>query len=151
MSPPLSWSSAREKAVGVKGHVKGRLFFHCSEAQWCWTDAKIQLSLWSSTHKLTTRPFSLCGGEATLEQIRFELCGSTYMWIFFSTVNTTVLHDQRLVESMNVEQGIQRNQGWGPTINYTQIFDCAEGRCSSPLCCSRVNCIYIHSPRPILF
>ena len=41
--------------------------------------------------------------QLTLEQHGFELCRSTYRRIFFPTVNTVVLHDPWLVESMDAE------------------------------------------------
>lgn len=41
--------------------------------------------------------------QLTLEQRGFELCGSTYTWIF-SIINTTVLYNLWLVESMDVEE-----------------------------------------------
>ena len=40
----------------------------------------------------------------TLEQNNFELQGSTYTRIFFSVVNTAVLHNPRLVESSDMEE-----------------------------------------------
>lgn len=136
---------SREKAVGTQGQVERRLFFHRLEAPWCWTDAKTHLSLWSwLTHRLrTTRSFSLEEGETCLEQLGFELHGLTYIYtdyfFFFPTVNTLVLWDQRLVDSMDVQPGIWRNQGWGgPTINDTWISGCA--RVTAP----RVNCTYVH-------
>lgn len=61
------------------------------------------------------------------------------LFFFFPTVNTLVLWDQRLVDSMDVQPGIWRNQGWGgPTINDTWISGCA--RVTAP----RVNCTYVH-------
>lgn len=42
--------------------------------------------------------------QLTLEQLEFELHRSTYIWGFFSIVNTTVLLDSRLVESMVMEE-----------------------------------------------
>ena len=42
---------------------------------------------------------------------------------FFSIVNNTVLHDHRLVEYMDAEPQIQRNQGYrGPAVNYMKMF-----------------------------
>lgn len=38
---------------------------------------------------------------------------STYAWIFFSMVNTTLLYALQLVESADPEPWIQRNQGYG--------------------------------------
>ena len=64
----------------------------------------------------------------TPEQHGFELCRSTYTQIF-STVDTTVLHDPQLLESMDVEPHIWRN--WvsgGLTLIYMQVFDCPEGQ-----------------------
>lgn len=40
----------------------------------------------------------------TLEPHKFELQGSAYRQIFFSIVNTTVLHGPQLVESRDVEE-----------------------------------------------
>ena len=41
--------------------------------------------------------------QLTLEQHRFELHEFTYTWIFFSIVNTTVLHDpSAVVESADM-------------------------------------------------
>lgn len=37
------------------------------------------------------------------EKHRFELCGSTYIQIFFSIVNATVLHDLWLAESSDMD------------------------------------------------
>ena len=49
---------------------------------------------------------------------------------FFSVVNTSVLHNPQLVESMDVELQIWRNRVYGGlTISYMQIFDCVEGKC----------------------
>ena len=45
--------------------------------------------------------------QLPLEQHRFELCGPTYMQIF-SIVNTTVLHNLRLFESIDAEASIGR-------------------------------------------
>lgn len=62
----------------------------------------------------------------TFDQYRFEWCGSTYMQIFL-IVNTIVLHDPLLVESMQVETQIQMNYRYGgPTIIYMQIFNYGE-------------------------
>lgn len=55
----------------------------------------------------------------------FELCGSTYAWIFFSAVNTTVHHHLRLVESSDTE----KSRYGGPTKSYAN-FGLAE---SGPL------------------
>ena len=52
----------------------------------------------------------------------FELHGSTYL--FFSTVNTTVLHDLWLVESTDAEPLIWRNCLYRP-ISYTWISHCS--------------------------
>ena len=43
---------------------------------------------------------------------------------FFSSVNTAVLRDPWLVESMDAEPLYR-----GQAISSTQIFDCAEGQC----------------------
>ena len=40
--------------------------------------------------------------QLTFEQHKFELHRPTYTWIFFS-INTTVLHDRWLVESLDAE------------------------------------------------
>ena len=49
--------------------------------------------------------------QLTFEQYRFELCGSTYTWVFF--INTVALHYPLLVESSDVEPQIQRNLEYG--------------------------------------
>ena len=60
---------------------------------------------------------------------------------FFSVVNTILLHDPRLVESMDVELWIQRNCGCrGALQSSTHISDCSECQGPYALCCSRVRC-----------
>ena len=54
-----------------------------------------------------------------LEQHGFELHRSTYMWNFFSTL----LHDLRLVKSVDKEPQIQRL-----TINHIGILDYTKGQ-----------------------
>ena len=49
----------------------------------------------------------------TFEQHELELCGSTYMGIFFSVVNTTIPRDAGLVESVDGELQIRRSRGCG--------------------------------------
>lgn len=44
--------------------------------------------------------------ELTHEHHKFELCGSFYTRIFFLLVNTVVLHNTLLVESMDPERRI---------------------------------------------
>ena len=44
--------------------------------------------------------------QLTLKQDGFELCGSTYTWIFFSG-NTTTLYHMLLVESMDIHSHMQ--------------------------------------------
>ena len=69
--------------------------------------------------------------------------------LFFSVVNTTVLHDPQLYEFVKAELWIWRNRiCGGPTINYTWIFNCVEGQHpylssvaqSSPTLCDPMNC-----------
>ena len=48
---------------------------------------------------------------------------------FFLVVNTEVLHDPWLVESKDAEPQLWRNKAYrGPTITFTWIFNCVEGR-----------------------
>ena len=73
--------------------------------------------------------------ELTLEQHRFELCGSTYMQII-SVVNTVVLHGLLLVEPIDVElerrahcelySGFQVSRWWAPQPRP---------------CCLRIRCL----------
>lgn len=42
--------------------------------------------------------------QLTLEQYGFEVCGPTYMWVFFPTINTVVVNNLRLVESADTEE-----------------------------------------------
>ena len=44
--------------------------------------------------------------QVTLEQYGFELCRPTYMWIFFFSINNTVLHDPELLEFIDAELAI---------------------------------------------
>lgn len=54
-------------------------------------------------------------------------CMSPLICRFFSIVNSTVLQDPWLVESVDMELQIWRNHVFkGPTINYTQIFNSWE-------------------------
>ena len=66
---------------------------------------------------------------------------STYTWIqwvylyvdFFSTVNTTVLHNMSLADSRDAEPRKWRNHGYGElTINYTCIFNCTDSVALTP-------------------
>ena len=50
--------------------------------------------------------------QLTLEQHGLELRGSTYTWIFFPVVNTTVLHDLLLVESGGAEELLTERAVW---------------------------------------
>lgn len=45
--------------------------------------------------------------QLTLKQDGFELCGSTYTWIFFNS-NTTTLYHMLLVEPMDMHSWMQR-------------------------------------------
>lgn len=45
--------------------------------------------------------------QLTFEQHKFQLHRPTYTWFFFS-INTTLLHDRWLVESLDAELQIQR-------------------------------------------
>ena len=59
----------------------------------------------------------------------FNCTGALIQGFFFSAVNTTVQNDSRLVVSVDVKPRIWRSQVCrGPTIRYTQIFDCKEGQ-----------------------
>ena len=73
--------------------------------------------------------------QLTLEQQGFELHGSTYMQIFFfSTANTTGLHDLQLGDSTDEEPGLQRG-------DYKIIdFLLHGGQIPHLLPCSRGNC-----------
>ena len=52
---------------------------------------------------------------------------------FFLIVNTTVLQDLWLVESMDAEPQTQRDSGYeGLTISYTWIFDSADSALLTP-------------------
>lgn len=67
------------------------------------------------------------------------------MWVhlhsdFFSAVNATVLHNQLLTELK-----MHNHQNRGSTISYTQIFDSVSVGTVNPACCSRVDCILLHS------
>ena len=67
----------------------------------------------------------------TLEQHWFELCESTYMQTF-SVVNTIVLHDLPLAESLDMELWIGRNRIYGGlTIKLYMDFRLQGG--SAPL------------------
>ena len=69
----------------------------------------------------------------------FKLCWSTYTWIF-SIVNTTVLHDLRMVKSVDEKPWLWKNHRYGgPTISYTRVFDWVEGQYPNPLCCPYVK------------
>ena len=57
--------------------------------------------------------------QLTLEQHWFELCRSTYTWNFFKKY-ATVIHDPKLVESVNGEPLI-----WSAVCSYMWIFNCA--------------------------
>ena len=46
--------------------------------------------------------------QMTVEQHGFERHGFTYMWIFYSVLNTTILHYPGLVESADVEPQVWR-------------------------------------------
>ena len=49
---------------------------------------------------------------------------------FFSIVNTTVVHNQQLVESTDAEPRMKGNLGYGGlTINYMGTGDSLEGWC----------------------
>lgn len=50
--------------------------------------------------------------QLTLKQDGFELCGSTYTWIFFNG-NTTTLYHMLLVEPMDIHSHMQ-----GTNYNY---------------------------------
>ena len=56
--------------------------------------------------------------------------GSTYMHIIFSIVNSTVLHNTWLVESMDAELQVWWKQTYGElTRSYTQTFDYSKVWC----------------------
>ena len=58
-----------------------------------------------------------------------QACPSwVYLYVdFFSTVNTTELHNMWLADSMDAEPQKWRNHGYGGlTINYTHIFNCTD-------------------------
>lgn len=58
------------------------------------------------------------GNEAqmTLEQHRFEMHGSTYMWIVFNS-KYTVLHNLGFVKSMDANHGYKRSTDYRPILN----------------------------------
>ena len=69
---------------------------------------------------------------------------------FFSTANATVLYRQWLIESTDAEPGIRTNHVNGEaTLNYTRIFNCAEGQCPDPCIVPRSN-VYTLDMRPVL-
>ena len=84
----------------------------------------------SSQQKLLVTLIYL-GIQLTLEQHQFEPWWSSYMWIFFSVVNTVILHVPWIAESTNTEPGIWRaDNKW--------IWDCAEMPLS-PCCPGELN------------
>lgn len=70
-----------------------------------------------------------------IEQHRFELCMSTYMWISFSVVNTMVL---KICDWLNLWMGTPYTGG----ANYKLFLDfwLHRGRHPKSPHCSRVNC-----------
>ena len=98
---------------------------------WICTNRK-QASVLSAWCNLKTEYSRLLGN-------RFELCGSTCMQIF--SVNTTVLHDLRLVKSTDMDPWIQRNHGYGMLMKlYTYRFLTAGVSTPNLLSCSKVSC-----------
>ena len=93
--------------------------------------------------------FSFFHFTVDLEQHGMKGMGP-FICVFF-IVNTTVLHNQRLVKSTEVEPRTQRNCEYGgPTINHTLKFSTAQRvEASNPLCCSRVNYIFPVFPLPL--
>lgn len=71
--------------------------------------------------------------QLTFEQHRFELSGSTYTRIFFSSKYCCTIHGW-----LNLR--IQNSGFGGPTVNCTRICKCEEGGYPWSLSCSRVNC-----------
>lgn len=65
--------------------------------------------------------------QLSLEQHMFELCRSTYTWIFFPIVTTVMLHSLCLIEFLDAEPSIHRYREL--TINYVPILDGVKGRC----------------------
>ena len=57
----------------------------------------------------------------------FELCSSTYTWIFFPVVTTVMLRSLCLIEFLDAEPWIHRYREL--TINYVPILDGVKGRC----------------------
>ena len=75
------------------------------------------------------------------------ICG-----FFFSLINTTGLHNSRLVQSLNVEPQVQRNpQHGGSTLISADFSDYLEGWHSPSLHCSRVNSTGLFYPGPVSF
>ena len=92
------------------------------------------------------KTFKSTSVQLTQEQHGFELCKSTYMWVF-PAVNTTVLHHPRPAESVDTEG--PRTQR-AVTLSYAKSFGCLEAgtptltlfkgqlyviNCKSPLGC----------------
>ena len=73
-----------------------------------------------------------------LEKHRFELCGSTYIQIFFSIVNATVLHDPTLFEFVDMEEP----QMWRAEYKLYMDFQLCGGPVPLTLCFSRVIQLY---------
>ena len=69
---------------------------------------------------------------------------------FFSTANATVLYRQWLTEFTDADPGILTNHVNGEaTLNYTGIFNCAEGQCPDPCIVPGSN-VYTLDMRPVL-
>lgn len=60
----------------------------------------------------------------------------------FSVANITVLHDLRMVKSVDAKTWIWKNYRYGgTTISYARVFNWVEGQYPNPLCCPYVNCM----------
>lgn len=74
---------------------------------------------------------------------RFEHHASNYIWIFFSTVNPTVLCNTQMAESMDMEQPLLQRTSYKLHTDF-RLQGGSEPLISTPIG-SRVNCTHISS------
>ena len=75
-------------------------------------------------------------------------CMGPFIARFFSIVNTTVLHHQWLVESLNAEEP----QKWRPTISYRGIFHLQRvGTLTPTLFKKQLYLVFVQTPDDFKF